>query len=67
MNDFMSVYVQWLAKFGLETLGLNFTQYEVKKESQKKHKTTYKHINKKVKKLSVIMRFQEFTIVFREK
>lgn len=61
--------MQWLAKFGLETLGLNFTQYEVQKVYQKKHKTTYKHINKKViKSVTVISDVREYnSIVFRER
>lgn len=39
------IYIQWLLKYNLESLGLNFSQLEVQKHQQEK---TYRHINKKV-------------------
>ena len=43
-------FMQWLSKYGLKSLGLSFSQVEVDRTSPpvRCHRTSYKHVNKKV-------------------
>ena len=48
-NNVIKYLLQWLLKYGLESLGLKFSKFEV---SQLSHRKTYRHINHKVSNTS---------------